>query len=77
MEFDAVDCFYLSIRDDAVVASRLHSAEPGIVITSVEQLRGLLAERNEDSFMCSSSMDFPEDCTSNKSTIDLARAIRG
>jgi hypothetical protein len=44
-------------------------------IESVKQFKGLVANHGAENVMCSSSIDFPEDFTSNPATIKLAKAL--
>lgn len=61
---------YLTIKNGKIV---LQVEDSDIVITSCEQLKGLL---NGESCMCSSALDFPEDETDDPDVIKLADEIR-
>lgn len=70
---------YLSVRDDRVVAD-LDSTKRGtktVPLRDERHLLDLLIERGEDSVLCSSSLDFPEEYTKNADTIALCNKIRG
>jgi hypothetical protein len=45
-------------------------------ITTAEEYNAFVAFRRPDYFMCSSSLDFPEDSTKDANIIALCRAIR-
>lgn len=77
----------LGIRDDRVELRYQNTAKGKQlrrVITSVKDFQQFIIDRCKKAkvkpddliVMCSSSMDFPEDSTSNKKTIALARALR-
>jgi len=70
---------YINIRDGNVVAEYRCPIEHRDVtdrLTSVEQLNELVRRVKLPAF-CSSSLDFPDEFTSDPQAIALARAIRG
>ena len=70
--------YYFACGSDAIT---LHKAPEGKLIglwRSVKDFRENKPELEEDiDIMCSSTMDWPEDCTSDIDLIELADRIRG
>jgi len=73
--------FFLTIENDAVVVKTDYVAQ---AVASEAELAAFIASSakaagvaNEDlSVLASSSLDFPEEFTSNKATIALAKALK-
>lgn len=70
---------YLTVQNDAIIATPLAGVEQDyhrVRIVSKDDLDNFVVEYGVDSFMCSSTMDFPEEYTKREDIIELARQIR-
>ena len=79
---------FLTVKNDAIIATpfRGEASEMfGYVspdkykyrLTSDDELNAFVKKCNIDSFMCSSSLDFPREYTEDERIVKLAERIRG
>jgi len=70
---------YLTCRSDHVFVVIPYESSPvkTVKITKYDELIDILDESGETMVMCSSTLDFPEESTSDPAIITLCRRIRG
>jgi len=68
--------YYMTVNNDAIEVSDIDTNKVLARITTVEEYNAFIVFRRPDYFMCSSSLDFPEDSTNDQDIIALCRSLR-
>jgi len=73
---DMLNVWFITINDDGklVVSKDRGEDREEILVTDLEHLKGIV---KKDILMCSSTLDFPEEYTTDQEVIKLCDQIRG